>query len=92
MTAEDWTYRFTERARDELRSLDDEVAQRVVEKLEEVVNSEFREPPEWLAPLEGLPYHKLKVGDYRAVILVIRDDGVLEVHSVGHRRNVYDRF
>jgi len=89
---EEWTYRFTERARDELRSLDEDTAERIVEKLEKVVGSEFREPPEWLESLEGLPYHKLRVGEYRAVVLVLRDDGVLEVHSVGHRRNVYDRF
>jgi mRNA interferase RelE/StbE len=89
---EGWTYRFTNRARDELRTLDDETAERIVEKLEEVVGSEFRKPTEWLESLEGLPYHKLRVGEYRAVILVLRDDGVLEVHAVGHRRNVYDRF
>jgi len=89
---DEWTYRFTERARDELRTLDEDTAARVVEKLEEVVGSEFRDPPEWLESLEGLTYHKLRVGEYRAVVLVVRDDRVLEVHSVGHRRNVYDRF
>ena len=62
--SDEWTYRFTKRARNELRTLDDEVAERVVEKLEEVVDSEFREPPEWLEKLEGLPYHKLRVGEY----------------------------
>ncbi len=89
MTA-DWTYRFTEQARDDLRSLDEDTAERVVQKLEDVVESELREPPDWLEELESLPYHKLRVGDYRAIILLVRDDGVLEVHAVGHRRNIYD--
>ena len=87
-----WTYRFTERARDELRTLDEETAVRVVEKLEDVVSSEFREPPDWAEQLERLPYHKLRVGEYRAVVLVMREDKFLEVHSVGHRRSVYDSF
>lgn len=87
-----WTYRFTERARVELRSLDAETAERVVSKLEDVVGSEFREPTDWLEPLEGLPYHKLRVGEYRAILVVLRDDRVLEVHAVGHRRSIYDRF
>jgi len=65
---------------------------RVVEKLEDVVSSEFREPPDWVEQLEGLPYHKLRVGEYRAVVLVVREGKILEVHSVGHRRNVYDSF
>jgi len=90
MSDDGWTYRFTERTTDELRTLDEETAARVVEKLEDVVTSEFREPPDWLEQLDGLPYHKLRVGEYRAVVLVVRDDFVLEVHTVGHRRNVYD--
>ena len=81
MTKE-WTYRFTERARDELRTLDDETAERIVEKLENVVSSEFREPPDWLESLEGLPYHRLRVGEYRAVVLVLRDDGVTRTRGV----------
>ena len=89
---DDWTYRFTPRARDELRTFDEAVAKRVVSKLKEVVDSEFREPPDWLDSLEGLPYEKLRVGEYRAIVLVLRDDRVLEVHAVGHRRNVYDRL
>lgn len=63
-----------------------------MEKLEEVVASEFRDPPEWLEPLDGLEYEKLRVGDYRALVVVVRADEVLEVHQVGHRRNVYDRL
>ena len=43
---DDWTYRFTPRARDELRTFDEAVANRIVSKLEEVVDSEFREPLE----------------------------------------------
>jgi mRNA-degrading endonuclease RelE of RelBE toxin-antitoxin system len=33
---DEWTYRFTERARDELRSLDEDTAERIVGKLEKV--------------------------------------------------------
>jgi mRNA-degrading endonuclease RelE of RelBE toxin-antitoxin system len=90
--SEGWDYRFTPQARDDLRALDEETAKRVVEKLEDVVTSTFREPPEWLEPLEGLRYEKLRVGDYRALVVLVRDDRTLEVHQVGHRRNVYDRL
>lgn len=72
--------------------LDEETATRIVEKLEDVITSEFRKPPDWLEPLSDLKYQKLRVGKYRALIVVIRDDNVLEVHQVGHRRNVYDRL
>lgn len=87
----DWDYQLTERARDDLRSLDAETAERVVSKLEEVVNSPFRSPPDWLEPLEGTHYKKLRVGDYRALLLVITVDNMLEVHHIAHRSSVYDR-
>lgn len=88
---EEWDYRVTARAREDLRALDAEVAERIVEKLEEVVSSEFRSPPEWLEPLEKTRYQKLVVGDYRGLLLVRRQESLLEVHHVGHRRNIYDR-
>jgi mRNA-degrading endonuclease RelE of RelBE toxin-antitoxin system len=88
---EEWDYRVTTRAREDLRALDAEVAERIVEKLEEVVSSEFRAPPEWLELLEQTRYQKLVVGDYRGLLLVRREESVLEVHHVGHRRNIYDR-
>nr|WP_231186385.1 type II toxin-antitoxin system RelE/ParE family toxin [Haladaptatus sp. DYF46] len=37
------------------------------------------------------PYYKLRAGDYRAIITWNRNDDVLIVEAVGHRRNIYDR-
>jgi mRNA-degrading endonuclease RelE of RelBE toxin-antitoxin system len=87
----EWDYQITTRAREDLRALDSEVAERIVQKLEEVVFSEFRSPPEWLEPLEQTGYQKLVVGDYRGLVLVRHQESMLEVHHVGHRRNIYDR-
>ncbi|MFB6085232.1 MAG: type II toxin-antitoxin system RelE/ParE family toxin [Halodesulfurarchaeum sp.] len=39
----------------------------------------------------GYPYYKLRAGDYRAIITWDREDDVLVVEAVGHRRNIYDR-
>jgi mRNA interferase RelE/StbE len=36
-------------------------------------------------------HYKLRAGDYRAIITWDRDEDVLIVEAVGHRRNVYDR-
>lgn len=66
--SKEWTYKFTKKARKELRTLDPEIGERIVSKLEEVITSDFREPSEWLEPLESLPYEKLRVGEYRALI------------------------
>jgi len=44
-----------------------------------------------LEKLRGYPYYKLRTGDYRAIITWDRDEDVLTVGAVGHRRDIYDR-
>lgn len=60
---------------------------------------------EWLAvnagvlrsPLKNLPpdlkgLHKFRVGDYRVLIWVDRNDERLILYGVGHRRDIYKRL
>lgn len=78
---------YTEKALDHLEGLDPQVADRVMNKVDEATEwTEHR-----LDPLSGYPYYKLRAGDYRAIITWDRDDDLLRVEAVGHRRNVYDR-
>ncbi|GAB3701675.1 type II toxin-antitoxin system RelE family toxin [Halorubrum pallidum] len=78
---------YTEQALDHLDDLDPQVADRVLNKVEEAT--------EWtdhrLESLSGYPYYKLRAGDYRAIIAWDRNADRLRVEDVGHRRNVYDR-
>jgi mRNA-degrading endonuclease RelE of RelBE toxin-antitoxin system len=54
-----------------------------------VVNSEWREPPDFLEPLTGGPYSKLRIGQYRLACVADRDESVLEVHRIEHRSGAY---
>lgn len=78
---------YTEQALEHLGNLEDHVADRVMNKVDEAT--------EWtdhrLERLSGYPYYKLRAGDYRAIITWDREEDVLIVEAVGHRRNVYDR-
>lgn len=78
---------YTEQALEHLGDLEDHVADRVMNKIDEAT--------EWtdhrLERLSGYPYYKLRAGDYRAIITWDREEDVLIVEAVGHRRNVYDR-
>lgn len=77
----------TERGRDRLTDLEEEVQTRIKKKLEEI-----RDWPEhFLKPLTGRDDHVLRVGEYRVLIDWDKDDEALYVKSVGHRRNFYDR-
>lgn len=61
----DWDWSFSPRADDQFARLDSGTQERIVSKLEAVVSSEWREPEDFLEPLTGSPFQKLRVGDYR---------------------------
>lgn len=78
---------YTEQAIEHLESLDPQVADRVMNKVDEATDfTEHR-----LEKLSGYPYYKLRAGDWRAIIRWDGENDVLRVEAVGHRRNVYDR-
>lgn len=78
---------ITSKADEHLANLDPQARERVLKKLAEARDwTEHR-----LERLSGYSYYKLRAGDYRAIISWDRENDVLYVEAVGHRRNVYDR-
>jgi len=78
---------YTEKALGLLEVLDPPIADRVSNKVYEATEwTEHR-----LEPLPDYPYYKIRAGDYRAIITWDREEDILIVEAVGHRRNVYDR-
>ena len=88
-TGEAWDWEFSPRADDQFARLESAVQGRIVTKLDEVVSSEWREPGDFLEPLTGSPFQKLRVGDYRLGCRLMRDDRVLRVESVRKRSGAY---
>lgn len=80
--------RLTPRAHDLLVALPAEARGRLTDAL----HAAGERPDRALRPLDGYPYHSLRAGDYRALVDWDREEGVLWVFAVGHRRNVYDRY
>lgn len=82
---DDWTWKFTPQAVNQFDSLDPHIQDRIVSKLDEVVESEWRDPDEFLEPLTGGPFSKLRVGQYRLACTLDRSGSVLGVHRIEHR-------
>ena len=81
------TVEYTDKAVNLLESLDPPVAERMMEKVDEATEwTEHR-----LDPLTGYSFYKLRAGDYRAIITWDKENDILRVEAVGHRRNVYDQ-
>ena len=84
-----WAWKFAPAALDQYDDLDPHVQDRIVSKLDEIVDSDWREPHDFLEPLAGGPFSKLRIGQYRLGCIVDRHDHVLEVHRIEHRGTAY---
>lgn len=74
-------------ARD-LERLDTAVARRIVRRLQWLVENLHVIRPEPLAGnLAGL--YKLREGNYRIIYEILREEKLILVHSIGHRREIY---
>ena len=84
-----WTWKLTSRAADQFAGLDSHIQDRIVSKLDEIVDSEWREPADYVEPLTGGPFAKRRVGQYRLACVLDTDAGVVEVHRIEHRSGAY---
>ncbi|QKY20798.1 type II toxin-antitoxin system RelE/ParE family toxin [Halolamina sp. CBA1230] len=89
MTSEGWDWEFSPRAETQFSQLDAERQQRIIDKLDEVVTSEWRSPDEFLDPLTNSPFQKLRVGDYRLGCRLVPESATLRVESVRKREGAY---
>jgi len=84
-----WDWAFSSRAEDQFAQLDDDTQQRIMDKLDEEVSSEWREPGDYLEPLTNSPFKKLRVGNYRLGCRLLEDKRLLRVESVRSRDGAY---
>lgn len=80
-----WALVWTEEAVRDLSQLDRSVARRIVAKLEDVAKS----PHRFLKRLRGADDYRLRVGDYRVLVLLVTPGRQLIVQTVKNRSTVY---
>ena len=76
---------WSEGAARELTKLDRSVARRILEHVEGL----RADPKRGLRRLVGVPYYRLRVGDYRVIVELLEDRLLILVLKVGHRRTLY---
>jgi len=77
---------LSSRAEEWLNNADPDAHEQVTGKLREAADF----PSHFLSSLSGRSVYKLRAGDYRCLIDWRREDDVLFVQEIGHRRNIYD--
>ncbi|OGZ56484.1 MAG: hypothetical protein A3H64_01040 [Candidatus Ryanbacteria bacterium RIFCSPLOWO2_02_FULL_45_11c] len=87
---DEWKFNITDRGKADLKSLDAEVWQRVLEKLHW-----FTENFGKLAPIplggEWRGFFKLRVGDWRIVYEINHPERIITVHAIDKRDKVYKK-
>ena len=79
---------FRPEAEQDLHALDETVRERIFDKLKWLVNNfENLRPEPLTASLKG--FYKLRVGDYRVIYRIDRENTLLTVYFIGHRREIY---
>jgi mRNA interferase RelE/StbE len=74
----------------ELERLDKSTARRIADRIIWLAENFEDIKPE---PLKGdlAGFCKLRVGDYRVVYEIIRDENLIVIHQIGHRSDIYRR-
>lgn len=85
-----YTVRILKTASRELSRLDKPIAKRIVERIRWLAeNLDNAKPKALKGELAGL--YKLREGDYRIIYEVIRKEKAIIIHSIGHRREIYQK-
>ena len=87
---DDWKFNITDQGKADLKSLDAEVRQRVLEKLLWFTENFGSLAP---IPLGGTwrGFFKLRVGDWRIVYEINYSERVITVHTIDKRDKVYKK-
>lgn len=82
---DDWDWVLADRAKRELEGLDPYAQDRITDKLDDIVTDEWREPPDFLEPLQGAPHRKLRIGPFRLGCRPDREKRILYVLRIQKR-------
>ncbi|MBI2530238.1 MAG: type II toxin-antitoxin system RelE/ParE family toxin [Candidatus Diapherotrites archaeon] len=79
---------WSPKSKEKLEKFEKDVAARIIRKVSDI--SENPEP--YLIKLTNSDAFRLRVGDYRVVVDLLKDKKELHVITLGHRRNIYKEF
>ena len=80
--------RMLDAAARDLARLDKQIGRRIVKRIHWLAeNLDDTKPVALSGNLVGL--YRLRVGDYRVLYEILRDEYTIVIHLIGHRREVY---
>ena len=89
MSDNGWTWELTPTAQNDLSRLSPTAQDQILDKLDEIVGSTWRDPPEYGEPLQNSPRSKIRVGAFRLAVTFRRDGNRLIVARIKRRSDAY---
>ncbi|QLH77013.1 type II toxin-antitoxin system RelE/ParE family toxin [Halosimplex rubrum] len=87
--SDEWAWELSSTAQDDLAAFSPDEQDRILDKLDEVVDSPWRDPPDYGEPLQNSPYKKIRVGGFRLSVSFGRDERRLVVARIKRRGGAY---
>jgi mRNA interferase RelE/StbE len=77
---------FSLKAKKQLMKLERNIQEKIISSLERI---RIR-PETFITKLVGDPGYKLRIGDYRVIMDIDKNNLIILVIKVGHRKNIYN--
>jgi mRNA interferase RelE/StbE len=74
----------------DLAKMDKSAGRRIIDRINWLADNLDDVKPEILSG-DLSEFHKLRVGSYRVVYEILRDEQLIVIHQIGHRREIYRR-
>lgn len=89
MSEDGWTWELSSKAEDDFDRLSPTEQDRILDKLDEIVSSPWRDPPDYGEPLQNSPHKKIRIGEFRLSVSFRRNNGRLVVARIKRRGGAY---
>ena len=88
-SSDGWSWELTPTAQDDLAALDPHEQDRILDKLDEIVDSPWRDPPDYGEPLQNSPRKKVRVGEFRLAVTFRQSEQRIVVARIKRRGGAY---
>ncbi|WP_256288330.1 type II toxin-antitoxin system RelE family toxin [Halobellus inordinatus] len=89
MSDDDWTWEFKKPAKRTYDDLDEHAQNRITDKLDDIVNDQWRDPDEYMTPLTGAPHSRIRIGQFRLGSECDYEENVIIIFTIERRRGAY---
>ncbi|SDJ24017.1 mRNA-degrading endonuclease RelE, toxin component of the RelBE toxin-antitoxin system [Halovenus aranensis] len=89
MNDDEWTWELSSTAQGDLDGLSPDEQERILDKLDEITTSPWREPPAYGEPLQNSPYKKIRIGEFRLSVAFRQDECRVVVARIKRRGGAY---